>query len=152
MTEMETKRLEGKVAQILNERELVINIGTEIGVIEGMLFEVLADQPLTITDPDDDTKVLGIYDRPKVRVEAFEVQPHMSICQTYETITTPGNLSWQLRNAMSFSAIGAKEVPPTVTAITLRSSDDQFPAPLPQSESYVKRGDRVREYVKPVGE
>ncbi len=76
-------RLEGKVAQILNARQLVINLGTQDGIRLGMRFAVLAATPLEIVDPDSH-EVLGIVDREKVRVAAVEVQERFAICSTYE--------------------------------------------------------------------
>jgi hypothetical protein len=40
---MEDKKIRGKVAQILNEREVVINIGKDAGVKIGMKFKILAN-------------------------------------------------------------------------------------------------------------
>lgn len=144
---MDGAKLEGRVAQILNERELIINIGMSDGVEVGMRFEVLAESPLQITDPEDETRVIGTYDRPKVNVEAFDVEDHMSVCRTYETITTPGNMWWQVQQSPMITGLGIEAIPPTTRHVNLRASEDQYPAPLSQSESYVKRGDRVRELV-----
>jgi len=46
------KELRGKVAQILSDSDLVINIGSRDGVMEGAKFAVLVPHPLEIHDPD----------------------------------------------------------------------------------------------------
>jgi hypothetical protein len=55
--------IEGKVAQVLNERELVINIGHDHGAVLGMKFAVLSDKPIEILDPDthDLTRTVGNF-------------------------------------------------------------------------------------------
>ena len=83
MTEKTPKaRLEGRVASILNARELVINIGSNTGVEQGQKFAVLAATPLQVTDPDSGA-MLDEIDREKIRVEAHEVRPKITICRTY---------------------------------------------------------------------
>lgn len=84
--------IEGKVANILNARELVINVGGEGGVRLGMKFKVLADTPTQVTDPETE-EVIGVIDREKVRVEATEVQNQIAICRTYETVRVGGGLA-----------------------------------------------------------
>src|SRR5688572_24099050 len=75
--------LRGKVAQIINERELAINIGAKAGVRPGMRFSVLGP-PADIKDPDTG-EILGSEPRTKVRVEAFQIRDRFTVCQTYET-------------------------------------------------------------------
>src|ERR1700728_922295 len=72
-------KLTGRVAQILNERELVINIGSQAGVSNGMKFAILAEAPLKIIDPVT-KELLDTIDRTKVCVKAHEVKPKVSIC------------------------------------------------------------------------
>ena len=75
--------IEGKVAAIINSRELVINRGAVAGVQEGMKFKVM-DHLLEITDPESN-ETLGSLEREKVRVKVSEVHPKFSIAMTYET-------------------------------------------------------------------
>ena len=75
--------IQGKVAQILNERDLVINKGSDHGVADGMLF--LVTQPdVPIKDPDSGAE-LGVLARDKIKVKVFEVHPLFSLAKTYET-------------------------------------------------------------------
>jgi hypothetical protein len=75
--------IEGKVAAILNERDLVINKGSEAGVEAGMKFKVI-EPSLRITDPDTGES-LGTLTREKIRVQIVEVSLKYSIGKTYET-------------------------------------------------------------------
>ena len=78
--------IHGKVAAILNERDLVINKGHDDGVSEGMSFKVT--QPnLSIRDPDSGV-ALGVLTREKIKVRVFEVHERFSVAKTYETYTT----------------------------------------------------------------
>ena len=79
----EKKTICGRVAQILNSRELVINLGTEQGVEFGMYFDVLDPKGQEIKDPVT-KKVLGSIDRPKVRVKVTKVQAKICIASTYK--------------------------------------------------------------------
>lgn len=75
--------IQGKVAAILNERDLVINRGESDGVSEGMLFQVT--QPdVPIRDPDSGLE-LGVLVRDKIKVRVVELHPHFSVAKTYET-------------------------------------------------------------------
>ena len=117
------QRLEGKVAQILSERELVINKGSADGVSEGAKFAVLAATPIEVRDPDTD-QVLDRIDREKVRVRATEVREKVTICVAYE------KLDLDALSAAVSVLLGPRR------------------APLTPEESYVKIGDRVREVEK----
>lgn len=125
--------IEGKVAGIINERELTINIGIKNGVFEGMKFSILAKEPIEICDPDSSEK-LGIVDREKVRVIATEVKERFSICKTYRKWTTVGS---------TFASIAGLMTGPRVEYENLKVNDSSFPPPLSEEESYVKIGDRV---------
>lgn len=75
--------IKGKVAAVLNERDLVINKGSDDSVLEGMLFQVT--QPdFRITDPDSGAE-LGVIARDKIKVRVVEVHPQFSVAKTYET-------------------------------------------------------------------
>lgn len=133
---METKRastdpLSGKVAQVLNDRELVINIGRNQGVTSGMKFAVLAEAPIEIHDPDTHG-LIGIIDRPKVKVVAKSIEENFTICSTYE-VRVVGNSLFDIMQPR-------REIPETLSA-----DDNSRPKPLSLDESYVKIGDVVRQ-------
>ena len=130
------KKLEGLVAQVINARELVINIGANDGVEKGMRFAVLAKSPTTVTDPESGEQ-LGVIDREKVRVEAGEVTERMTICRTYLSEYVGGGLLFP------FGAWAEVAGPRREQVETLKATAKSYPEPLSEKESYVKRGDRV---------
>ena len=125
--------IEGRVAQILNERELVLNVGTRDGVAEGMVFAVLSESPLEVRDPISN-EFLDEVDREKVRVEVVEARDRIAICRTYEVRVVGGFLDPGFSRLLE---------PRREVVATLRSDD--YPNPLPPRESYVKIGDRARQ-------
>jgi hypothetical protein len=78
--------IEGKVARIINERELAINRGSGAGVVKGMKFKVMEPR-VTIIDPET-YEELGTLEREKIRVAVSEVFPKYSIARTFETYVT----------------------------------------------------------------
>ena len=79
-----TEIIRGKIAKILNSREVALNIGKDQGVELGMRFEVLAPQAYEIPDPDTGV-ILGSVASPKVTVEITRVQDNLSVASTYRT-------------------------------------------------------------------
>lgn len=127
--------LVGKVATLVNERELVINIGTVEGVRPKMKFRVLAAAPVEVRDPDSG-EPLGTIEREKVRVQAIDIQENFTVCQTYET----------LRRGPLAPAMGA-ELLEAGGVRTLRRGDRGYVPPITEKESYVAIGDLVEEIV-----
>ena len=85
--------IEGKIASILNERDLVINKGSDDGVAEGMRFKV-NDPRVRITDPDTGVE-LGTLEREKIRAKVTKTHPRFSIAKTYETYRAYPEESWR---------------------------------------------------------
>lgn len=128
-------RLRGLVAQIVNERELAINIGENHGVKKGMVFAVLAKSLLEIRDPETN-EVLDSLEREKVRVEVTIVRPKIAICRTYKKKYVPaGPFGFNTIELLSKSSREVIE--------TLKADDSSYPEPLSEDESYVKIGDPV---------
>ena len=75
--------IRGKVAKILNAREVAINLGSEQGVRPGMYFDVVARHE-DIVDPDTNES-LGTVERPKIRVKITWVQEKLSLASTYRS-------------------------------------------------------------------
>ncbi|MCB7129355.1 MAG: hypothetical protein J3T61_07445 [Candidatus Brocadiales bacterium] len=71
--------IEGKIAQILDEYNVVINVGRGDGVCEGMPFVIFATSENEVKDPDTG-KVLGKLETVKGYVSAVHVQDGLSIC------------------------------------------------------------------------
>ena len=138
----DTPLLEGKVAKVLTEREVVINIGSTQGARKGMRFAILAATPEEIRDPETG-EVLDIVDRTKVFVQATEVRERITICSTYRTIKVSGGA---FSTAFSLNRLFD---PPQEISETLRIDDSSLPAPLSPEDSYVKTGDRVKQVEEP---
>ena len=79
-----TEPIRGKVARILNSRELALNIGSRHGVEVDMVFEVFDASEEDIMDPDTGMTIGSVY-RPKVRVRVLEVQDRISVASTYKS-------------------------------------------------------------------
>ena len=82
--------VKGKVAKILNDREVVINRGESDGVKLGARFKVI--ETVNVEDPDT-KETIGTIEREKIRFKITHLEPAMSIARTYETYTYGGNLS-----------------------------------------------------------
>lgn len=76
--------IRGKIAKILNSREVALNIGTEHGVQSGMTFDILAPGSGEVTDPDTG-EVLGSVDSPKTRVRITKVHTRFAVATTYRS-------------------------------------------------------------------
>ena len=134
-------RLEGRVAQILNARELVINIGENQGVTAEMKFAILSESPMEVLDPNSG-ELLDHIDREKVRVEATEVREKISICKTYKIKIISGGPLYA-GTITNITTITGAFRPPTQIPETLAAKDADLPPPLSPEESYVKINDRV---------
>jgi hypothetical protein len=125
------EKIEGQVARILNDRELVINRGEEHGVEVGMRFAVLTQEGLDVTDPETG-ELLGDIQRPKTLVKVNRVLPKFAVAATYRTKVTGGIFD-------TLAVFG----PRTKVEETLRAEDDLYAHPLSDEESKVNRGDKV---------
>lgn len=141
---MSNKPITGKVAGVLNERELTINIGSEKGVYEGMKFKVLTSSPIEVKDPDT-KEILGTVDREKVQVKAVEIFKNYSICRTFhKTIIESSGINMRAIMASAFLEYRPRrEIPET-----LKTKDSTLPPPLSEEDSYVKKGDRVIQIIE----
>ncbi len=70
--------VEGKVAKILGNNEVVINRGRGDGVRQGMLFEIFAPEGEEVWDPDTG-ETLGTVEDVKARAEVTEVKERLSV-------------------------------------------------------------------------
>lgn len=126
-------RIEGQVAGIVSVREVAINRGVDHGVKEGMVFAILSEKPLQISDPETNQPLINI-NREKVRVKVSTVGDKWAIARTFGP-------------ELTFSAVGL-DIFSTQKEKTLRVQDAELPQPLREEESYVKRGDRVRQVIE----
>jgi hypothetical protein len=132
--------IHGRVARILNSRELVINRGGESGVRVGMRFAVLDTTGEGITDPDTGEE-LGSVLRPKVQLEVTQVSDRIAVAKTYKLRSVNlGGSNYQLGNIASMFAPARVVQRPE----TLKVEDADW-EPLTESRSFVKVGDPVVE-------
>lgn len=128
-------KVTGKVAQVLDNRTLVLNVGQNKGVELGMKFLISSGTGTEIKDPDTGS-VLGKVALPKVRVEVTRVDSKYSVAETYEyeTINEGG--------AMSTVTIGKMFQQPRLIKKykTFEIEDDQKKA-LDKEKSIVVTGD-----------
>ncbi len=132
------KPIRGKVAQILNTREVALNIGTNDGVELGMLFDIMIPNAYDIADPDTGT-VLGSLDRPKTRVKIIQAKDNLSLATTYRTKRV--NVGGQ-----GFLLSSMFEAPRWVTkyeTLKINESLENSAYELSDADSYISIGDPV---------
>lgn len=135
----QVKPIRGKVAQILNDREVAINRGLNDDVELGMKFNILSHSQ-EIKDPDTQ-ETLGAIDRVKVAVRVTSVYDKMSVAETFELrrVNVGGN------------GIGIGVFTPPKwedRPVTLRR-DDARVNNLWKFNSYVAIGDPVVQVIEP---
>lgn len=138
----EKELIEGKVARILNVREVAVNVGSMHGVKKGMYFDVLDLSGKDICDPDTD-EVLGSIERHKIRLKVTHVQEKLSVLSTYRSweVNVGGNLG--------LGTLGSALMPANYVTKheTLKSKENKMEE-IDEDESIVQIGDLVREYRK----
>lgn len=83
-------RIEGRVAAVIDDEELVINRGSEHGVEVGMRFAVLQPEAIPITDPETEESI-GSLPLVKTVVKVVRVNgPRLSTARTFRTIKGTG--------------------------------------------------------------
>lgn len=153
---MSKNPIKGKVARILNARELVLNIGSEHGVAVGMRFRVLDPKGEDIKDPDTG-HLLGSLRRTKLDVEVTSVQARLCVASTFKKreMNVGGRMGLGSSRALSLGLGDLAELlaPPKhiVKYETLRAPENVV-EPLDEKDSFVKTGDVVEELIAPVVE
>ena len=116
--------IQGKVATILNERDLVINRGTIAGVKEGMVFAIL-EPTVEISDPDSGLS-LGSITREKIRVKIVEVEKQFSVGKTYQTYSSGSMVAPNIALALGLNtATKVRTLQTDDSAINLSSSGEE---------------------------
>lgn len=133
-----TDLIRGKVARILNSREVALNVGASHGVRDGMQFDILAPELHDITDPDTQ-EVIGSVNRPKVRVQVGITEDRFCIAHTFRRKRV--NIGGRgLGIAMDPSILQAPKW--VMRAETLKTSESTW-EDLSERDSIVKTGDPV---------
>jgi hypothetical protein len=129
--------IEGKVAQILSESRVIINVGQAAGVKEGMLFVILAEGG-EVKDPDTG-RPLGKWEMPKGRVRVIHVQEKLSLCGAIAS-ETPSAEPDATTHTLSASMVAVSMPGRLAPKLNVRQADISG---LPEV-SAVRVGDRVR--------
>lgn len=132
--------IRGKVAKILNSRELALNVGSNSGVRVGMLFDVLDPKGYDIRDPET-MQILGSVERPKVRVKVTQVLEQLSIASTFRA--TKVNIGGNFDLGATGRIADLLRPPQYVTTYETLKTDEKTWEDLDEADSYVKTGDPV---------
>lgn len=137
--------IRGKVARVINTRELAINRGTAHGVTVGMYFNVIDVNGEDVTDPDTG-EMLGSIEREKVSVEIVHAQEKFSLARTYRSKEVNVGGSGGL---FDFGPYARSLMPPKwITEYETLQKADKNLDPLDQEDSYINIGDPVIQVVK----
>jgi len=141
----------GKVAGILDPRELAINMGANAGVEVDMIFRILGESHLN--DPDSGEELGGRYEKGSVKVA--EVKEKFAIGRTLKTCEVNiggfgAGVSDLLQSTISASAMLFAPPQWVARVQTLKYDTSGFELPGREDETsiYVKVGDVV-ELVEP---
>ena len=127
--------IRGKVASILNTREVTLNVGDVHGVKMGMFFDIFPKAQEEVKDPDSG-ELIGVVRRPKVRVQIADVEQRYSIARTYRMKTRRTGISFWA--GLQGDTVREPE--------TLRKKDAEF-EDMDEFDSYVEKGDPVEQVV-----
>jgi hypothetical protein len=93
--------IEGKVARILDEQTLVLNVGRAAGVAQGMVFCIFA--PVEDVKDPETGESLGAWEAVKGYVQATHPQERLTVCRAY-TPSRPEATSPEERGTHTLSA------------------------------------------------
>lgn len=142
-----TEPIRGKVAKVLNSREIAINRGIANGVTVGMYFDVMEVGEADIKDPDTGD-VLGSIERSKVRVQITHVQEKLSVASTYRSERVNfGGLGSSIGTVLG--PFAETLMPPNwVTEYETLEKSEKTGNELDEEDSYVKTGDPVVQVIE----
>jgi hypothetical protein len=135
--------LRGLVADILDERQVVLNIGSRSGVELGTRFAILDESDYEVKDPRTGETLGKLPPREKVRVEVVEFTETLSVARTYQT--RQKNIGG---TGASLSAITSILEPPRwiEEPVTFRIGEGAtFYKKIAAEESIVQIGDAVKQ-------
>ena len=127
--------IRGKIARVLNTREVAINKGTDNGVEIGMVFKILSTKGSEIKDPDTGES-LGSVELVKTTIKVIAVQERIAVASTYRSkrVNVGGR-------GVSFTTLF--EPPRWETRYETLKIDDAAIAELDEEDSFVQAGDPV---------
>ena len=127
--------IRGKVARVLNSREVAINKGADHGVKIGMTFKILSTKGSEIKDPDTG-EPLGSVDLVKTSVKVTILQERIAVASTFRSrrVNVGGH---------GFNIGGMFEPPKWETRIETLLIDDAAIKDLDEEDAIVQTGDPV---------
>ena len=142
MTTQTKKAIQGKVARVLNSREVALNVGSVQGVEVDMLFDILTPKGYEIKDPDTG-EVLGSLERAKTRVRVVRVLDRIAVAATFrKTEVNVGGDGERIRRYL-YGENKAFEPPRWVTQYeTLKTTESAWDE-LPDEDKHIATGDPV---------
>jgi hypothetical protein len=131
------KRIRGKVAEVVSDREVILNRGLEHGVRDGMYFSILDPAAVGITDPDTG-EPLGDIKVVKIVVLATEVAPKLTLARTFRSrrVNVGGSGGFGLG-----AVARAMQEPEYVEKVEKLTLDKNSPRKIDPKDSVVGRGD-----------
>ena len=138
--------IRGKIAKVLNSREVALNVGAEHGVQSGMTFDILAPGSEEVMDPDTG-EVLGSVDLPKTSVRITKAHDKFAIATTYRSKrVNVSNAGYTGARSAAHNLRKMFEPPRWETRYETLKSTGEFEASsedLDEKDSYVSVGDPV---------
>lgn len=133
-----SKKIVGKVADLIDNRSLVFNKGSNAGVTKNMIFRVLDPVGREVKDPDNG-KVIGHVNLPKIEVQVTHVYDKYSIAKTYKfrEINVGGSGSLSVGNIFT--------PPKYVKKYDTFEIDESVQKQIDEKKSIVKIGDVVEQ-------
>lgn len=131
----QTEPIRGKIARVLNSREVAINRGSHDGVVVGMVFKILSTKGSEIQDPDTGES-LGSVDLVKTSVKVTVVQERIAVASTFRSrrVNVGGR-------GLGFT--GLFEPPKWETRYETLKIDEAAVEELDEEDSFVHVGDAV---------
>ena len=130
-----TQPIRGKIARVLNSREVAINKGSDDGIKIGMIFKILSTKGSEIEDPDTG-EPLGSVDIVKTRVKVTMLQGRVSVASTYRSYRVNVGGS-------GFGLSGLFEPPKWQTRTETLKIDEAAIQELDEEDAIVHTGDPV---------
>ena len=114
----EEKPIRGKVAAVLDEERLVLNVGADHGVAQNMVFNIIETR--VIRDPDTGDE-LGKVDVTKFQVQVGNAEERMSIAYPYQEYVATDFLLRPIRQKFKI-----KNTQPSTRALPALGSSTQY--------------------------
>lgn len=124
----------GKVAKVLNDREVVLNKGRLEGIEEGDYIGIVDSQEFGIKDPENNND-LGDIVRFKVSLRVTQISDHLSIASTYKVskVNVGGNFN--------FGSLRAFQAAEWVDRVERLSYEEDSALPIDPEDSRIQVSD-----------